>query len=94
MPFPKQKPRPFAKSDIESLSPNQKGCYGIFREGRWIYIGKGDIRERLRAHLNGDNPCINRQHPTHWMGVVTADYDDEEKRLIVECQPMCNQKVG
>jgi len=94
MPFPQQNPRPFTKADIESLNSGQMGCYGIYRAGVWIYVGKGDIRERLLSHLNGNNPCLTRQMPTHWIGVVTQDYDNEEKRLIVELNPVCNKKVG
>ena len=94
MPFPQQTPRPFTRPDVESLNPNQMGCYGLFRTNQWVYVGKGDIRQRLLDHLNGDNPCITRNAPTHWVDVVTNDYDNEEKRLILELRPICNQKVG
>jgi hypothetical protein len=95
MPFPNQTPREFTRANIEAITPGQKGCYGLFRSGgRWIYVGKGDIRDRLLAHLRGDNPCIATTQPTHWVDVVTADLDNEEKRLIVELSPSCNQKVG
>ncbi len=94
MPFPPQQPRQFNRKNIEAITPGQKGCYGLFRSERWVYIGKGDIRQRLLDHLNGDNPCINRQSPTHWVDVVTSDYDEMEKRLIREYQPVCNLKVG
>lgn len=94
MPFPQQTPRLFTKENIEALTRGQIGCYGLYREGRWIYIGKGDIRQRLLDHLSGDNPCINHQRPTHWVDVVTANCDEVEKRLIVECQPTCNLRVG
>ena len=94
MPFPPQTPRALTKANVQLLTPGQVGCYGLFRKGQWIYVGKGDIRDRLLAHLNGDNPCITRQGPTHWVGMVTVDCDAEEKRLIREFQPTCNQKVG
>lgn len=94
MPFPKQEPRTFVRSNIEAITPGQNGCYGLFREGQWIYIGKGDIRARLLDHFNEGNPCITRQRPTHWVDWVTANYDEEEKRLIKEYQPVCNLKVG
>ena len=41
MPFIEQRPRPFTLSDIQALSPNQKGVYGLFNESGWIYIGEG-----------------------------------------------------
>ncbi len=94
MPFPKQNPRAFTRSNVEAIKPNQMGCYGLFKEGVWVYVGKGDIRERLLAHFNGDNPRITREHPTHWVDVVTSDYDNEEKRLILELDPVANRKVG
>lgn len=95
MPFPKQNNRAFTRSDIESLAPGQIGVYGIFRSGAWIYVGKGDIRERLLAHLRGDNPRINLEGPTHWVAeVVSGDPSLREKQLILELGPVCNQRLG
>ncbi|MBZ5569663.1 MAG: hypothetical protein LAN64_17690 [Acidobacteriia bacterium] len=94
MPFPPQTPRAFTTTNVQSLNPNRMGCYGLMKIGEWIYVGKGDIRERLLAHLNGDNLCIVRLGPTHWVDVVTRDYDAEEKRLIRELTPTCNQTAG
>ena len=94
MPFPSQTPRTFTQANVEAINPGQKGCYGLFRDGVWVYVGKGDIRTRLLQHLNGDNPCIIRQKPTHWVDVVTTDMDEMEKRLIRECDPICNKRVG
>jgi hypothetical protein len=94
LPFPQQTPRAFTKTNIEVITPGQIGCYGLFRDGAWVYIGRGDIRARLLNHLGGGNPCITRQKPTHYVDVVTTDDEATEKRLIVEFQPICNQKVG
>lgn len=94
MPFPKQEPQPFTKARIESLGADQMGCYGLFREGVWIYVGKGDIRERLLKHFNGDNPCITKAKPTHWVDMMTPHMDDEEKKLTLEFTPICNKRVG
>ena len=94
MPFPKQEPRVFDRANVERLNSNQRGVYGLFRKGQWIYIGKGDVRERLLAHLNGDNPCITRENPTHWVDVVTEDMDERERELILEFSPLCNQRLG
>lgn len=94
MPFPQQTPRAFTRANIEAINPNQNGCYGLYRQGVWIYVGKGDIRARLLDHLNGGNPCITKEKPTHFVDVVTADMDNTEKRLILELKPICNQKVG
>ena len=94
MPFPNQSPRLFTKAGIEVLKPGQIGCYGIFRQGLWIYVGRGDIRSQLMAHCNGDNPRITREYPTHYVALVTNDGVRMEKVLILELQPRANQKVG
>ncbi len=95
MPFPKQTPRAFTRANVEAITPRQIGCYGLFINGsRWVYVGKGDIRKRLLEHLNGDNPCITRNGPTHWVDIVTNNMDEIEKALILELNPACNKKVG
>jgi hypothetical protein len=58
MPFVNQTPRPFTRTDVESLKENQMGVYAIFRGDQCIYVGRGDIRQRLLTHLNGDISCI------------------------------------
>jgi hypothetical protein len=95
--FPKQAPRAFTRANIEAITPGQFGCYGLYvgrSGGWWVYVGKGDIRKRLLEHLNGDNPCITRNSPTHWVDIVTNDMDAVEKALILELSPSCNKKVG
>jgi len=97
MPFIQQTPREFNRYNIESLNQNQYGVYGLFKQGVWVYIGKGDIRQRLLDHLNGDNPCILRVQPTHWVDEVIHDETEvsiREKQLIAELNPVCNQKLG
>jgi len=93
--FPQQTPRAYARSNVEALNKNQMGVYGTFKQGLWVYVGKGDIRQRLLDHLNGDNPCITKQGPTHWVDEVTnGDLSAREKQLIAELNPVCNQKTG
>ncbi len=94
MPFPSQTPRVYNYTNVSALNRNQMGCYGLFKTGAWIYVGKGDIRDRLLAHINGDNPCITRNAPTHWVDHVTPNYDAEEKSLIKELDPICNRRIG
>lgn len=94
MPFSQQTSRAFYRTEIESLKKNQNGVYGLFKEGVWVYVGKGDIRQRLLDHLNGDSPCISREAPTHWVGEVTDDMDTRERQLIAELRPVCNQRLG
>lgn len=96
MPFIQQTPRLYTRQNVEAITPNQFGVYGIFRQDRWIYVGKGDIRKRLLEHLNGDNPSILAARPTHWVDELCIDpaMSTREKQLIVECNPLCNQKIG
>lgn len=95
MPFIQQQSRAFNRFNVESLDPNQNGVYGIFRQGEWIYVGKGDIRQRLSDHLDGDIPCILRKNPTYWVDeIIVGDPSVREKQLILELQPSCNEKVG
>jgi hypothetical protein len=94
MPFPQQESRPFTKSGIEWLAPNQNGVYGIFRSDAWVYVGRGDLRTRLLAAFNGENPRITRENPTQYVTLVTNDDVAKEKELILELNPIANQKVG
>jgi len=97
MPFSQsilQNIKPYTHQAVAQLNPNQLGVYDICNANEWIYIGKGNLRDRLLEHLNGDIPCINQHKPTGWVACVTADYDSLEKALIVEYQPKCNQRVG
>jgi hypothetical protein len=95
MPFSPQASKPFTRAAIDALPDNVQGCYGLFvNQGKWIYVGRGDIKIRLLAHLNGDNPCITRNKPTHFMIQVAVLAETLEKQLILELTPVCNQKVG
>lgn len=96
MPFIQQIPRAYTRQNVEALNSNQFGVYGIFRQGRWVYIGKGDIRKRLLDHLNRNNPLILAAQPTHWVDEVCVDpiMSNREKQLILELQPLCNQRIG
>ena len=93
MPFPPQKPKPFDRKSVESLRPGQIGCYGLFRKDRWVYIGKGDIRQRLLGHLAGDIVRVLHSRPTHWVSVETADCDALEAELILACDPICKPAI-
>lgn len=94
MPFVKQDPRSYTRQGVEALSQDQNGVYGLFREDVWVYVGRGDIRERLLAHLNDDNPCITREKPTHFVAGVTSQSESRERELILELNPICNRRVG
>ena len=91
MPFAHEM-RPYTKENILTLKPNQNGVYGIFRDTVAIYVGSGDLRERLLVHINGDNPCIIGNNPNLWTGeVLSGDLTKREAELIREYQPKCNR---
>lgn len=93
MPFPQQVSRPFTRPGVEWLAANQTGVYGIFNSTTWIYVGKADdLRARLMEHLS--NQAILKHNPTHYVTMVTADNANAERTLIVELQPVANQRVG
>lgn len=94
MPFPPQVPRMLTRMNVEALKRGRMGCYALFKAGEWIYVGKGDIRQGLLSHLNGDNPATTRSGPTHWLEVVTNDYHSLHQNLVVELAPSCNSDVN
>ena len=94
MPFSPQTQRPYTRANIENIVPDQMGVYGILTNETWVYVGSGDIRARMLDHVNGDNDCITKKNPTHWVAELAADYISREKELIVELNPECNKQVG
>lgn len=96
MPFPHQGSRPFNRRGIERLRRGQNGLYGIFNAMTCIYVGRGNIREQLLAHLNdaGGNPYILRNHPTHYVIELTRNGVARQRQLIAEFHPVCNRTAG
>ena len=91
MPFVRQRPFTFTTDKIEAMAPRVMGVYGLFKGDTCVYVGRGDIRARLLDHVNGDNPCITGQAPTHYVEEVTASHGPRERALISELNPVCNQ---
>lgn len=93
MPF-EYEMRSYTRENILTLKPNQNGVYGIFNDNLAVYIGSGDMRERLLAHLDGDNRCIIRHSPNFWTAeVFSGDPTRREGELIREYRPVCNKAV-
>jgi hypothetical protein len=94
MPFRKEM-QPYTRASIMATMPGQIGVYGIFKGSVAVYIGSGDIRERLLAHIGGDNPCINNLKPDHWVAeVITAsDLVARELAYVREYKPLCNRII-
>jgi hypothetical protein len=89
MGFAQQYPRPYTQAGIGELDYGQSGVYGVLAESTWIYIGKGNIRERLLAHLKGDNACIRGLNPTHYVCEITVNAGARARELAVELSPIC-----
>jgi hypothetical protein len=87
--FPTQKPKPFNWETVAAFPVGVPGCYGLFCRDRWVYIGTGDIRQRLLAHLDGDRPWLAADEPTHWVCVETVEYEAHARDLVVACGPIC-----
>ena len=96
MPFPHQGSRPFNRRGIEVVKRGQNGLYGIFNATGCIYVGRGNIRAQLLAHLNGigGNPCILRNHPTHYVIEFATNGLARQRQLIAELDPVCNRTAG
>ena len=86
--------RPYTRADVISVDPGQIGVYGIFKGERAVFIGSGDIFERLINHITGDNTCITRHEPDRWTASITgpgSDPSEREAELIAEYRPACNR---
>ena len=94
MPFTQQRPRAFNRFSIERITPDTIGVYGLFKGNVPIYIGRGDLRQRLLDHLSGDNPCITQYRPTSYVDEITSQDEARERELILEYDPVCNQRAG
>ncbi len=94
MPFPQQTARFFTTLGVGSVPDNLRGVYGLFRDqGPWIYVGKGEIKNRLQDHLRGDIPCIIQNGATHFY-IEEGSSLIREKELIRELKPLCNERIG
>jgi hypothetical protein len=93
MPFNNDKPWLFDRQGIESFEVGQTGVYAIYNARTWIYIGSGDIRQRLLDHLSGDLPAMDAYAPTHFRAEVTGDSRGREKQLLREYMPACNPRM-
>lgn len=96
MPFAHYLGTPFIRDELLELASNMRGVYGLRRisDAAWVYVGKGDIRARLLDHLNGDNPCITQERPTHFFAERTNSANARERELILELDPICNRRMG
>jgi excinuclease UvrABC nuclease subunit len=79
---------------IEFKVPSAEGVYSIRnKEGQVLYVGKGNVRERLLSHWNkrnsGDEAIWSRA-PYSFRYELTDDPEWLEDELIRVLRPPCN----
>ncbi len=95
MPFIAQSPHPYTREHIATVPDQDYGVYGIFSSTQCLYVGMGYIKDRMLAHINGDNPKINAGRPVYWYGekgYTEAQAAARESQLIAELLPTCNEQ--
>jgi hypothetical protein len=93
MPFPDQPRRPFLREEIERVADGVRGVYGLFNEEGCVFVGKGNLRDRLLGHLKGgyteEARCIRDRAPTYWLCEETENFVVRHMGLVVEYRPRC-----
>jgi excinuclease UvrABC nuclease subunit len=83
----------FTNASILQNAPAWPGVYGLYKEGRWIYVGEtDDIQKQLLEHLAETGSCIKREAPTDFVYEI-VDASTRVARqafLIRELSPPCN----
>jgi hypothetical protein len=90
MRFPPMTPMPFRRDEVEAIDGGQWGIYGLLRGETWIFIGSGEIRGRLLAHLEGEPASVTRERPDRWVAVATPRAEEWTPKLIETYRPLCN----
>lgn len=85
----------WSKSWIEFKAPNEPGVYSLCdKEGKVIFVGKGNIRERLLGHWNREYPTdspIWGHNPATFRFELTNNPSARAAELIRELRPICNR---
>jgi hypothetical protein len=79
---------------INLYAPEEPGVYGLYN-AVWIYVGQAEnIRTRLLAHLDGDNPCITHYQPSGFTfePLSPGDHSRRLEELIRDLEPLCKGK--
>lgn len=83
----------WSKAWIEFKAPNADGVYVIQdKEGKVIFVGMGNIRERLLSHWNRENSTdieVWNQNPRSYRFELTDHPADRQAELIRELKPAC-----
>ncbi len=85
-----------------SEAPTGKGAYSLHKAGETIYIGKaegeGGIRERLQAHMSGEEGHCTQQ-ATGYRYELIRNPAEKEEELLLEYRyshgqlPLCNEDL-
>ena len=93
MPFPEQPRHPFNEEEIRRLPEGKRGVYGLFNEEACVFVGKGNLRERLLGHLKPgyteESRSIRKLAPTYFLVEETEDFVVRHMGLTVEYTPKC-----
>lgn len=93
MPFPDQARRSFAAAEIERLPPGKRGVYGLFNDAGCVFVGKGNLRERLLLHLKSgyteEAHCVRKNAPAWFLIEETENFIVRHMGLVVEYAPRC-----
>ena len=85
----------WSKSWIEFKAPSAQGVYSLRnKEGKVIFVGKGNIRQRLLSHWNRQNSTdavVWNYNPCSFRFELTDHPADREAELIQELKPICRQ---
>lgn len=77
---------------IEFKAPNDQGVYWLRnKEGKTLFVGKGNVRERLLGHwqrLDPADSAIWDRNPATFRFELTNDSSRREAELIEELKPL------
>ena len=85
----------WTKSWIEFKAPNSSGVYCLRdKDGKALFIGKGNVRERLLSHWNRENSTdakIWSHAPATFRFELTDHPVEREVELVQDLKASCNQ---
>ncbi len=93
MPFPDQPRHPFTPEEVARVPEGKRGVYGLFNDLGCVFVGKGNLRERLLLHLKPgyteEARCIRKLAPTYFLLEETENFVVRHMGLAVEYAPRC-----
>jgi hypothetical protein len=85
----------WSKSWIEFKAPNAWGVYSLGdKRGGVIFVGRGNIRERLLSHWNRQNSgdlAIWDHNPAYFRFELTPRPAERQAELVRDLKPSCVQ---